>query len=404
MAILQLGGGLFGTLLSLRATLEGFPSEVIGLLMSAYYLGFLIGARLSLRFIQSVGHIRTFAACAGVVAVTALIHPIVVDPAVWAILRVVTGMALAGLFTVIESWLNGQASNEVRGRIFSAYMVINLLAMASGQLLLQVAVPSGFILFSLSAMLFALALVPISLSTIAPPEFAPSATRLTFRHLYRESPIGVVGCFCVGLTNGAIWGLGPTFAHDAGFDTQYVSYFMVAIMLGCVSLQWPLGYLSDQMDRRFVIVGIAAVGSVASVLIALIGSHSDVALFGLATLFGGTVLSLYSICVSHTNDRVENSQTVATTSSLLLIFGVGAVIGPTIAGTVYEAAGPASMFFYFGAIEAALVCFALWRILIRRAAPSDEKGEFRAIARTTPIVLELDPRADSGDERGADDR
>lgn len=399
MAILQLGGGLFGTLLGYRASLEGFSREAIGLLMSCYYLGFLVGTQVGARLIESVGHIRTFAACAALAAVVALLHAIAVDPYVWAVLRVITGVALAGLFMVIESWLNEQASNRIRGRVFSIYMVVNLLSMACGQLLLQAAAPASFVLFSLAAMLFALSLIPVSVSTIEAPALPPKMARLSFTRLYHASPLGVVGCFGVGLVNSAVWGLGPAFAYDLGFRADYVSYFMATIMLGGVALQWPLGYLSDRIDRRIVIIGVLAVATVASFLIPILGD-SKAALFGLAALFGGMMLSVYSLCVSHTNDWLEREETVRASSALLLAFGVGAIFGPVIAGAAIGALGPAMLFVYTGAANLALVLFAAWRTLRRAAPPQEDKVAFVPIARTTPVVLSLDPRGDEAAEPG----
>lgn len=393
MTILQLGGGLFGTLLGYRASLEGFSREAIGLLMSSYYVGFLAGTQIGTRLIESVGHIRTFAACAALAAIVPLLHAIAVEPYVWAVLRAITGVALAGLFMVIESWLNGQASNANRGRVFSVYMVVNLLAMGSGQLLLQAAEPDGFILFSLAAMLFALSLIPVCVSTIQAPTLPPATTRLPLSRLYRASPLGVAGCFGVGLVNSAVWALGPAFAYDLGFGANRVSYFMATIVLGGVALQWPLGYLSDRIDRRIVIIGVLSLAAAASFLIPILG-HSEAALFGLAAVFGGMMLSVYSLCVSHTNDWLEREESIRASRALFMAFGVGAMFGPVIAGAAVGALGPSMLFVYTGAANVALILFAAWRAIRRGPPAQEDKVSFVPVARTTPVVLSLDPRGE----------
>lgn len=396
MAILQLGTGLFGTLLGYRASLEGFSREAIGGLMAAYYLGFMIGTHLSVRLIAAVGHIRTFAATAAMVSVVVLVHPIVIEPFVWAGLRFIAGIAIAGIFVVIESWLNGQATNETRGRVFSTYMLVNMLAMAGGQLILQAASPAGPILFSLAAMLFALSLVPVCVSTIKTPAITEEFTeRLSLLALYRTSPLGVAGCFAVGLVNSSIWALGPSFAYDVGFDTANVSYFMATILIGGVVLQWPIGYLSDLYDRRVVIACVLVASMIASFAIAFFG-NSDAALFSLAALFGGMMLSLYSLCVSHTNDWIKPEAVVGASGGLLFVFGVGAIVGPLAGGFLSENAGPHALFIYTGGVCLAMLLFTVWRLLRRAAPPADEKTGFVSVARTTPVVLSLYPRDKPG--------
>lgn len=402
MAILQLGTGLFGTLLGYRASLEGFSRDAIGGLMAAYYLGFMIGTRLGVRLIMAVGHIRTFAAAAAVVSVVILIHPIVIETYTWAGLRFVAGLAIAGIFVVIESWLNGQATNETRGRVFSTYMLVNMLAMAGGQLFLQAASPAGPILFSLAAMLFAFSLVPVCVSTIKSPDVTEEFTeRLSLLALYRASPLGVAGCFAVGLVNSSIWALGPSFAYDVGFDAAKVSYFMATILIGGVVLQWPIGYLSDLFDRRVVIAGVLVASMFASFAIAFFGT-SELALFGLAALFGGMMLSLYSLCVSHTNDWIKPEAVVGASGGLLFVFGVGAIIGPLAGGYLSENVGPHALFMYTGGVCLVLLFFTAWRLLRRASPPADDKTDFVSVARTTPVVLSLYPRDEPGEGVAAD--
>ncbi len=396
-AILILGNGLQGTLLPVRAELEGFATPVIGLLGSAYFVGFGLGCVLAPYVIKRVGHIRTFAALAAVASTAPLLHALFPEPAVWSGLRAVTGLCFAGLYTVIESWLNERTTNQTRGRVLSVYVVANFAAITAGQLLLTLAPARGFELFSLVAILIAVALVPVSLTTSPAP--APLAeVRLRLGRLYGVSPVGVIGCLAVGLTNGAFWSLAPAYVTAAGGTTEQVATFMAVAVLGGALAQWPLGRLSDLVDRRAVIVGACLVGALAGLGLALVQPGTALSAWLLPVLalaYGATALSLYALCVAHANDFIAAEDAVETSSGLLLTFALGAVFGPLAAAGVMQQSAPGFLFAYTAVLHLLFAAFAGYRMRQRAALPPEQREDFvLADTRSSPQVFELDPRAE----------
>lgn len=399
-SILLIGNGLFGTLIPLRAGIEGFATSTIGIIGSVYFLGFLAGCMLGPHIVRRAGHIRSFAALAGVASVLPLMHELVVDPYVWAILRALHGFAFAGLYMVIESWLNERATNETRGQLFSVYLIVNFTSITLGQLLLNLASPAAFTLFALVSILTSLALVPISLSTTAQP--APIAsTEVFLLKLYRISPVGAVGSFVVGLTNAPFWTLGPVFASDSGLDLFGVSIFMTAAIIGGAIVQWPMGKISDRVDRRIVIVALcvgSTLGELALVGARGMGSYNLLLCSGF--IWGAFALSLYSVCVAHTNDHASKESFVSVSGGLLLVYAIGAIIGPSAASL---GTGPYGMsfIFVFGAVIHVLYgAFTLYRISATPALTYEEKVDFVPVPfpATDPTQTELDPRGEFEEE------
>ncbi|MEK9662905.1 MAG: MFS transporter, partial [Alphaproteobacteria bacterium] len=255
--ILLVGSGLQGTLIGVRAGIENFSAPALGVVASSYYFGFSAGCFSGSWFINRVGHIRTFAVLASIASASALIHALYVTPLTWSVLRIVTGFCLAGLYMVIESWLNGRVDNRRRGAMLAVYMIVNFGGAAAGQQLLRIADPAGFELFVISSVLISLALVPVALTTSVAP--APVVTgRLNLIALYRMSPLGAVVTFAAGLSNAAFWGLAPLFGLSIGLGTGEIATLMSVIILGGIALQWPTGWLSDRFDRRHVIALVTA--------------------------------------------------------------------------------------------------------------------------------------------------
>ncbi|MDO8423809.1 MAG: MFS transporter [Parvibaculum sp.] len=395
-SILLIGNGLFGTLIPLRAGLEGFATSTIGIIGSVYFLGFLLGCVLGPYVVQRAGHIRSFAALAGIASVLPLMHELVVDPYVWAILRALHGFAFAGLYMVIESWLNERATNETRGQLFSVYLIVNFTSITLGQLMLNLASPAAFTLFALVSMLTSLALVPISLSTTAQP--APIAsTEIYLLKLYRISPVGAVGSFVVGLTNAPFWTLGPLFASDSGLDVFGVSIFMTAAIIGGAIAQWPLGKLSDRMDRRRVILALC-VGSALGEM-ALVGARDAGAshlMLPAGFMFGVFALSLYSVCVAHTNDHASKESFVSVSGGLLLVYAIGAIIGPSAASLGTGPYGMSFIFVFGAVVHVFFGLFTLYRIGATPALTYEEKVDFVIVPfpATDPTQTELDPRGE----------
>jgi MFS family permease len=373
MGLLMLGNGLQGSLISLRASLEGFSTQVTGLLMTGYFIGFLAGSTLTPRIVAQVGHIRVFAALASLASSMVLIHSVFIDPWLWFGMRLVSGFCVAGLFIVAESWLNDSASNATRGQLLSLYMVITTGAMACSQLLLNLADPGGFELFVLISVLVSLALLPILLSATPAPSFA-APEHMSLLQLYRSSPLGIIGCMGTGMSIGAMLGMGVIYAQQMGLPLSQISVFMGLVFIGGVALQWPIGRLSDRHDRRrviFVVTGLATVTSLAAVAIAGVSATGQLVV---AFLFGGLAFPMYSLCVAHTNDALEPRQMVAASSNLVMAFGIGAAIGPSLAAAVMGGMGPDGFFGYLGGVHAAIGLFALYRMTRRSAVALDEQG------------------------------
>lgn len=381
MGMLMLGNGMQGTLLGLRASDEGFSGTVTGMVMSGYFAGFLGGAALAPIIIRRAGHVRVFAAMASLASVAILVHAMIVTPAVWAAMRVLTGFAYCGLFVVTESWLNDRANNETRGRLLSIYLVITFVAMGGGQLTMNLAPPSGYTLFLLNAIILSLALVPILLSANREPDTS-TPEPLALGELYRISPLGTVGTFTVGMSHGAVFGMAAVFARSYGLSVAEVSAFMAALIAGGALLQWPIGRLSDRVDRRRVITAVAAIVGVIAAIAVPVGRMSDTGLVAIGFAFGGTVLPMYALCIAYTNDHLKPSQMVTASSGLYKAVAVGAVIGPSLTGWLMDFAGPDGFLWYFAALHVALVAFALYRMARSKSPGLEEQAQYAPVPMT----------------------
>jgi MFS family permease len=375
MGVLMLGAGLQSTLLALRATLEGFPPPVTGIIMSSYYVGYLLGTRIAPPLLRQVGHVRVFAALAAVASAAILMQGSFVQPVLWGFMRLVSGLCLAGIYVVAESWLNDRATRANRGRLFAVYMLILYVGLGAAQFLLIAWSPRTATPFMLVSMLISLALVPIVLSAQQIPERAAPG-RVRFRELYRNSPLGVVGVTVSGLTSSIVFSMGPVYARLEGLETDGVAIFMGVSILAAVATQYPVGRLSDRVDRRTVIAGICTLATlVAGCIVAFPGIPYGLLLV-LAGVFSGLVLTLYSLSTSHVNDKLEPKQMVAASSALLLLNGTGAALGPVLSGSLMSLYGPRAYFASLGTLTGALLLYDLWRKLRRRPVPGDRKTPF----------------------------
>jgi len=398
--ILFLGNGLQGTILPIRGGFEAFSSVELGILGAIYYAGFTIGCLVGPWAVRRAGHIRAFAVFTTVASSSAIGHAMFVDPLAWYFFRGLTGLCFAGIFMVIESWLNENSSNENRGQVLSIYQIVSLGALTGGQLLLNAANPGGFELFAVITVLISLAIVPVSLTTASQP--APiQQFRLRLRWLYRISPVGAMGCLTVGFANGAFWGLAPVFAQRSELTLEQISYFMSAAIIGGALFQWPLGRLSDRIDRRHVIAIACVSGAMAGVGLAYVGGGSFESLLALGLVFGGFAFPLYSLCIAHANDMVEPQDRVDVSSGLLLIFGIGAVLGPFIASAVMDLAGHRAMFVYTAAVHLMMAVFTLYRTRQREAVAPADRDDFVIVPPSSPEVFAIDPRTPTEDTDGA---
>ncbi|MEH6752615.1 MAG: MFS transporter [Alphaproteobacteria bacterium] len=395
VALLLLGSGLQGTLLGIRGAIELFSPLAIGVIMTAYYVGFAAGCMFGARLIERVGHIRAFAAFASVASATAVIFPLALDPISWMVLRIITGYCFAGLYMVIESWLNERIPNAYRGRLLAVYMIVNLSAMAGAQQLLNLADPAGFVLFVVSSVLVSIALVSVALTTTTVPAPVPT-NRLRLSEIYAISPLGVVGALCIGMQNGAMWGLVPLVAIQSGLSTAQIATLMSVIVLGGVVLQWPVGRLSDFLDRRHVTIGASLVLSSVALALYFVSPFDQMVVLVLGFVFGGMSLVVYPLCAAHINDRIEHENLIQASAALLLVFGVGAAIGPLLGGLIMQGFGPSALYLYMGIVSFLLVGFGIYRLTERSATPESEQVAFEPVgpAPTSPV---LDPRVDPED-------
>jgi MFS family permease len=393
MGILMLGVGLQGTLLGVRATAEAFSPTVTGLVMSCYYIGYLVGTRLAPRLMRKVGPVRVFATLAAIAAIAVLVQGLWVHPLPWALMRLVSGLCAAGIYVVAESWLNYRASSGNRGRLFAVYMLILYAGLGGAQFLLVLASPLSTTLFMLVAALICAAMVPIVASAREVP--GPAATqRVRFRELYRQTPLGVVAVALSGMISSILFSMGPVYARLVGFDTRGVATFMaLSIFAGAVS-QYPVGRLSDRMDRRTVIALVCLVSSAVAILITALPPRPTAGFLALASLFSGAALTLYSLSISHVNDKLRPEQMVAASGKLLLVNGVAAAFGPLVTGALLASWGARAYFGSLAVLTGALTLFDLWRKLRQRPVPLGEKGPFiNTHEQVTGGGLEAEPPA-----------
>lgn len=394
-AVLFVGNGLQSILLPVRGAAEGFSTTTIGVVMAAYYVGFVAGCLMGPRLVRRAGHIRLFAALAAVAASAGLAHALWVHPVAWGVFRVLSGFCFAGLYMVMESWINEKAENRTRGRVVAFYSLVDLGASTVGQLMLNLGDPGGFPLFCFVAILVCCSLVPVALTRAEAP--APiQAVRLRPRKLYRASPLGVVGCFTVGLVSNGFWALGPVYAANVGFATAGITLFMAATMVGAAILQWPMGWLSDAFDRRRVITVFCFAAAGASGALALSTGAPREIVFAAAALFGGLTLPLYALFLAHVNDWIETTDFVEASGGLLLIYGVGSIGGPLIAAPLMEVWGPGAMFAAAAVALAFLGGFALWRGVQRDPVPLEKQEAFVPAQPNSPA--DFDPRSEDDPE------
>jgi MFS family permease len=387
--LMQMGNTLQGTLLSVRGGIEDFSPAQIGAVGAGFWAGVVIGSLRCGKLIQSVGHIRAFLALGAIASTAPLLHLLVMDPMAWIVARALTGFCFAGLFIVVESWLNSAATDETRGQIMSVYAMTGLLAGIVGQLLLPTTDPAGFRPFCIIAIIIAFALVPIALTRAVAPTHDGGGARISIRGLYRQSPFGLVAAFLCGVTTSAFFTLGPILAQRRGLDTGGVAAFMASGTLGGFLMAWPLGWLSDRLDRRLVIIG-AAVTATATlfIMMALVPDEpSRWMLYLCAGIIGGTIVPTYSVVMAHVNDAVSEAEFVAASGGLLIMQGVGAAAGPLLGGFAMSALQQ-GLSFTLIATQIIMAIFGVYRLTRRAAPPEMHRGVF-VVEPPTPVGTAL---------------
>ncbi len=397
--LFMLGNSLLGITLPLKMEAAGLANEMTGVVMAAYFAGLMAGCVYGRALIFRVGHIRAFAGLSALNVGAILCHAMIFDPLAWAVLRFVTGLCLAVLFSALESWLNDRLDNTNRGRVLGVYMVITYGAMALGQISVNVWSLDSQGGFIAAAFLTSLAIVPVALTRAEAPSLAKAAP-ITLGELYRVSPLAMASAVCSGLMLGAFWGMGAIFGREIGLTVLETSLFTGSYILGGLLLQIPIGRLSDRFDRRTVLCNVLAVAIMvcfAGLGAGRLGDPLPLVL-ALAALLGGTISNVYPLSIAQAFDYLERERYVAGASRMLMSFSFGAVAGPLICSAAMTWLGPHAFFAYIGAVAALLTGFVLYRMGRRKALPVDQQGDFVALPRTSPIAAKLHPEAKSAAE------
>ena len=393
---MMIGTGLLGSLLSLRMAAEGFPELVTGLILSGFYMGLVIGPFLCPSIIRRVGHIRAFAVFAAINTATTLFYPLIISEYFWFISRVMPGLSMMGMYMVIESWLNDRTEARMRGRVFSVYMAMAFIGLGIGQLFLQAGKILGAELFLVAAIFVVLSLIPVALTRSMSPTL-PEVISMKTSDLLRKAPMGLLGSLSVGMIAGAFYSLGPIYAKLIGLDVDMIAYYMSLTIFCGFLMQWPIGNLSDRLDRKYVLAGIALMISLACGSI-LLTSEGPVWLIFLSTgFYGGMAFTLYPVAVAHTNDRMEAYEIIPASSALLSSYGLGACIGPIAAASLMAIMGPIGLYTFIAVVSLGVGITVL--IYSQVEAPKKEKAvPYTAVPRTSPIITTLHPHSADGED------
>ncbi|GLS87651.1 MFS transporter [Cypionkella aquatica] len=364
--LLMVGNGVQGSLLGIRGQLEGFGTFELSVVMSAYFLGFLGGSRLAPEMIRRVGHVRVFSAMGSMISAVLVLYPLMLDWQAWAVMRVLIGFCFSGIYVTAESWLNNTASNETRGQALSAYMIVQMLGIIASQGLLAMGDPSGFGLFIIPSVLVSLAFMPILLADTPAPTF-DTIKAMSFKQLFRTSPLGCAGMLLTGGVFAAMFGMAAVYGAMAGMSIGEIAIFVAAMYVGGLVLQYPVGWLSDRADRRVLILWMSTAGAVV-MAVAAAAPLPFVLEVVVAALLGGIINPLYSLLIAHTNDYLSKEEMPGASAGLIFLNGFGAIFGPLLAGWLMGVIGPKGYFLIIGGFFAALAGYAAYR-MTKRVAP-----------------------------------
>ena len=390
MFMLMIGNGLQGTLLGLRGEAEGFSTTELSVVMSGYFLGFLFASKMVPGMIRRVGHVRVFAALGSTISAVLILYPALVDPISWTIGRVIIGFCFCGVYVTAESWLNDASTNETRGQALSVYMIVQMAGIVFAQWIVTQADVSGFILFIIPSVLVSLAFAPILLSVKPTPAFEQTK-RMSIRDVVRASPLACVGMFLLGGVFSAQFGMSAVYGARAGFTVGQISVFISAIYLAALVAQYPIGWLSDRMDRRVLIIWVTTLGGVGA-LAGLIMPDSYVFAVIAGAAIGGSSNPLYALLIAYMNDYLDRGDMAAASGGLLFVNGVGAITGPLIVGVMLDQFGSRGYWAYLAALMFGVAAYGLYRSTRRSRAGfgGEEATSYAPISATTsPVVAEM---------------
>lgn len=387
IVFIMLGNGMHFTLIGLRGGIEGFSSAELAIVTSGYFLGFLSGARISPLMIRRVGHVRVFAALGSFMSAGLIAFPLVTEPWVWTVLRVIVGFCMSGIYVTAESWLNNSATNETRGSVLSAYMIAQTLGIIGAQGLLTLGDAGTAVLFIGASMLVSISFGPILLSATSVPQ-AEVTRPMPLRQLFTNSPLGTVGIFLLGSIYATQSGMGAVFGTKIGLSAEQISLFIAMLFAGALLLQYPIGWLSDRMDRRKLIFGAASLGAISCALAWFIGAGLW-PLMATAFFAGGVTTPLYALFLAYTNDYLSVEDMPAASGGLVFTFGLGAIAGPLITGWAMHGLGPFAFWLVLSVTFGVIALYALYRMTQRAAVPQTETESYLGVLPTTsPVAVE----------------
>ncbi|MCB1364874.1 MAG: MFS transporter [Rhodobacteraceae bacterium] len=390
VGLLMIGNGLQGTLLGVRGEIEGFSTFQMSYVMSAYFIGFLGGSRMAPEMIRRVGHVRVFAALASFISAVMILYPVFANPYAWFAGRVLIGFCFSGVYVTAESWLNNAASNENRGKALSLYMIVQMIGIVSAQALLLVGDPSGYVTFVIASVVISISFGPILLSISPTPAF-DTAKPMTLGQLYDISPLGCMGMFLLGGVFSSQFGMAAVYGARAGLSLPQISVFVAVFYIGATVLQYPLGWVSDRMDRRLLIMMVAFAGSVGAMIGMVLGGHY-LLLLAAAFIIGGLSNPLYSLLIAYTNDYLQPEDMAAASGGLVFINGLGAIAGPLISGWLMSDSviGPGGFFLLIGVLLFALAAYAVYRATQRPSVRVEDTATYAPMSpASTPIAVEF---------------
>jgi MFS family permease len=389
--ILLGGNGLQGTLIALRGAQEGFSPATIGFMGTAYFGGFLLGCVFITRIMRAVGYVRSFSALAAIASAGTLLLVLIIDPLFWSAMRFTTGFCFAGLFTVMEAWMNSSVQNHDRARVLALYRMVDIGSVTGAQFLIPVFGPEGFTIFAIMSIMITLSLVPVTLGDRSNPT-APEEVKLDLARVWRISPLASIGCIAVGLTNSSFRSLSPVYAEQIGMSVTDVVTFVSIGIIGGALIQYPLGHLSDLWDRRRILLITTSGAMIAALALVFWAGTGPLANFALVFIFGSFAMPLYSLSAAHANDRADKGEFVLVNAALMMFYSFGAIGGPVVAASFMQRFGPHWLFIFCATVYAIFILIIVYRMQARAAVPASRRGRFTALLRTSTIFARLTRR------------
>ncbi len=384
MMLLMLGNGLQGTLLGIRGAIEGFTPNTMAWVMSGYFIGFLGGSRMAPEMIRRVGHVRVFAALASLVSAALILYAAIPNVIVWMLLRILIGFCFSGVYVVAESWLNDSATNETRGQTLSLYIIVQMMGIVAAQGVLNFGDPGGYTLFIVSSVLVSVSFAPILLS-ISPAPMFQTTKPMSFKQLYKTSPVAVIGTFLLGAIFSALFGMTSVYGTEKGLDVREITILVAMIYIGGMFCQYPIGWLSDRMGRRLLIIYLTVFGSVIMIVAPFLTGNLYMLML-IALILGGVSNPLYSLYLAYMNDYLEPDDMAAASGGLIFINGCGAIGGPFVVGWMMTTYGADSFFIYLAVLLGLSAAWALFRATVREAPSVEDTGAYAYVAPGTSVV------------------